>query len=134
LINGYDNTIVYTDHVVGEVVELLKRVSDQFATASVYVSDHGESLGESGLYLHGMPYALAPKEQTRVPMYVWVSPQFTAMEQWDAGCMSQQANVPRSHDNIYSTALGFLEITTHEYKRELDLFLSCDKGDNKHLH
>lgn len=126
LINGYDNTIVYTDHVVGEVINMLGKLSDQFATAMIYVSDHGESLGESGLYLHGMPYALAPKEQTRVPMYAWVSPQFTQMEAWDAGCMSRQSDVQRSHDNVYSTILGFLEIDTKEYQRSLDLFAVCD--------
>jgi lipid A ethanolaminephosphotransferase len=126
LINGYDNTIVYTDHVVGEVIQMLDKMSDQFATAMVYASDHGESLGESGLYLHGMPYALAPKEQTRVPMYTWVSPQFMKMEDWDGECMKRQSDVQRSHDNIYSTILGFLEISTKEYKQDLDLFKACD--------
>lgn len=127
LVNAYDNTIAYTDHVVGEVIDMLEHVSDQFATAMVYVSDHGESLGESGLYLHGMPYALAPKEQTRVPMYAWVSHQFLQMERWDDNCMKQQTKVPRSHDNVYSTVLGFLEVSTREYKEELDLFEPCDK-------
>ncbi|MGL4574148.1 MAG: phosphoethanolamine transferase, partial [Burkholderiaceae bacterium] len=131
--NAYDNTILYTDHIVGETTALLKKLSDQFATALLYVSDHGESLGEGGLYLHGMPYAIAPKEQTRVPMYAWVSPQFAAMEAWDTGCMAAQAKTPRSHDNVYSTLLGLLEIDTAEYKHAMDLFETCDQHvDEEH--
>ncbi len=128
LINSYDNTILYTDHVIGELTVLLNKLSDQFTPAMLYASDHGESLGESGLYLHGMPYSLAPKEQTRVPMYAWVPPAFARMEKWDAKCMAEQTKIQRSHDNIYSTILGFLEIETAEYKRELDLFSACDRG------
>lgn len=59
--NAYDNTILYTDHAIGETIRTPQALSDRYATALLYVSDHGESLGESGLYLHGMPYALAPK-------------------------------------------------------------------------
>jgi lipid A ethanolaminephosphotransferase len=128
--NSYDNTIVYTDHILGEVTTMLGKLSDQFATAMLYASDHGESLGESGLYLHGMPYALAPKEQTRVPMYAWVSPQFSKLENWDTKCMAAQTKIPRSHDNIYSTILGLMEIETAEYKHDLDLFDPCDGGAN----
>ena len=124
--NAYDNSILYTDHVVGETIGLLEKVSDQFATALLYVSDHGESLGESGLYLHGMPVAIAPPEQTLVPMYAWVSRQFLALERWDAACMSRQAYVPRSHDNVYATVLGFMEIETAEYRPGLDVFGACD--------
>lgn len=124
--NAYDNSILYTDHVVGETIRLLERVSDRFATALLYVSDHGESLGESGLYLHGMPYAIAPPEQTLVPMYAWVSPQFRAMERWDVACMARQTHLKRSHDNVYATVLGFLEIESAEYKPALDVFEPCD--------
>jgi lipid A ethanolaminephosphotransferase len=125
--NAYDNTIVYSDHVIGETTRLLERLSDHYATALLYVSDHGESLGESGLFLHGMPYAVAPKEQTRVPMYAWVSPQYIKMERWDAACMAKQTKIQRSHDNVYSTVLGFMEIDTTEYKKDLDLFEPCDE-------
>lgn len=125
--NGYDNSILYTDHVLGEIHGVLQRVSDQYATAMLYASDHGESIGESGLFLHGMPYALAPKEQTRVPMLTWVSPELMTLEGMDAKCMAERTKVPRSHDNIYSTVLGFLKIETVEYKKELDLYGGCGK-------
>jgi lipid A ethanolaminephosphotransferase len=125
--NAYDNTILYTDHVVGETIAMLKRLDGQFATALLYASDHGESLGEGGLYLHGLPFAIAPKEQTRVPMYAWISPELIALEHRDALCMAEQAKVPRSHDNIYFTVLGFMRVETAEYKANLDLFRVCDR-------
>jgi lipid A ethanolaminephosphotransferase len=124
--NAYDNSILYTDHVVGETVRLAEKLSDRFASAVMYVSDHGESLGENGLYLHGLPYSVAPAEQTRVPLFVWVSKNFLALERWDTACMVRQSLVPRSHDNIYPTVLGFLEIESVEYKPALDLFEPCD--------
>lgn len=124
--NAYDNTILYSDHIVGQTIKLLQKLSDQFATGLLYLSDHGESIGELGLFLHGMPYVIAPKEQTLVPMYFWVSPQFLQMERWDSSCMIQQTKRPRSHDNFYSTILGFMEIDTQEYNRSLDLFEPCD--------
>ena len=128
--NSYDNSVLYTDHVVGESIEMLKRLDKQFATGLLYVSDHGESLGEGGLFLHGLPYALAPKEQTRVPMFAWVSADFVKLENWDVRCMAEQVKTPRSHDNVYSTILGLMEIETAEYKVELDLFEACDRGIN----
>lgn len=124
--NAYDNTVLYTDHVVGETIALLRRISERYATALLYVSDHGESLGEAGLYLHGMPYLVAPAEQTRVPMYAWISPEFMALERWDAACMARQPRTPRSHDNVYATVLGLLEVQSVEYKPELDIFEACD--------
>jgi lipid A ethanolaminephosphotransferase len=130
--NAYDNTVLYTDHVVGETIRLADRITDQFATGVIYVSDHGESLGESGLYLHGMPYAVAPAEQTHVPLYAWVSRRFLDLEQWDTECMTRQTRLPRTHDNVYATVLGFLDIETVEYKPALDLFEPCDPPDRTH--
>lgn len=126
LVNAYDNTIAYTDHVLGETVALLQSLSGQFAPVMFYVSDHGESLGEGGMYLHGLPYAVAPKEQTRVPMLAWISPQFAALERWDTACVAAQSRRQVSHDYVYSTLLGFMEIETKEYRESLDLFDVCD--------
>jgi lipid A ethanolaminephosphotransferase len=126
IVNAYDNSILYTDHVVGRVIEILRNQSDRYATALLYVSDHGESLGEGGLFLHGLPNSIAPREQTRVPMYAWVSPQFLQLEAWDPSCMQRQTAIPRSHDNVYATVLGFMEVNSVEYRPELDLFEPCD--------
>jgi lipid A ethanolaminephosphotransferase len=125
--NAYDNTIVYTDHILGEVVSMLKRLSPQFATSMLYASDHGESLGERGLYLHGLPYAVAPEEQTRVPMFAWFSPQFLELERWSEGCVRRQSEPGKKHDHIYSTLLGLLDISTDQYKPELDIFSACER-------
>ena len=127
IVNAYDNTILYTDHVVTRTIEIVKGLAGQFAGAVFYVSDHGESLGEHGLFLHGMPYGLAPRQQTRVPMYAWVSPEFMRLERWDAVCMARQTRVPRSHDNVYATVLGFMDVESSEYRPERDLFEACDR-------
>jgi lipid A ethanolaminephosphotransferase len=129
LINAYDNTLVYTDHILGEVVSMLKRLEPKFATLMMYASDHGESLGEKGLYLHGLPYSIAPIEQTRVPMMAWFSPTFLKMEAWDAACAARQRQRNRKHEDIYSTVLGLMEVTTKVYKPERDLFLTCEKEE-----
>jgi lipid A ethanolaminephosphotransferase len=125
--NAYDNTLVYTDHILGEVVQILKGQQDRFGTIMFYVSDHGESLGERGLYLHGLPYALAPEEQTRVPMFAWFSPKFLKMEHWPEACVRRQSLPGLSHDYVYSTMLGLHEIDTHLYRPERDIFLVCDR-------
>ena len=59
--NAYDNTIAYTDKVLADLIDLLA-MQEGLSTSLIYVSDHGESLGEKGLYLHGAPYFMAPDE------------------------------------------------------------------------
>ena len=76
------------------------------------MSDHGESLGEHNLYLHGMPRSLAPKEQTHVPMVMWFSPGFASSFGVDTACLRQQALQPASHDNLFHTVLGLLDVQT----------------------
>lgn len=77
LVNTYDNSILYTDAMLDDTIALLKQHSDRFNTALVYLSDHGESLGENGLYLHGTPYVFAPSQQTHIPFLMWLSPEYT---------------------------------------------------------
>jgi len=71
IINAYDNSIRYTDYFLSQVIELLKQNSPRFEVGLIYASDHGESLGENGMYLHGLPYMIAPKTQTHIPLIVW---------------------------------------------------------------
>ena len=71
--NTYDNTILHADYVLSEIVKMLKGYDKDYNTALIYASDHGESIGEDGIYLHGIPYSIAPKEQTTVPMMFWMS-------------------------------------------------------------
>jgi len=124
LVNAYDNTIRYTDHVLARTIDLLERNADRFDAAMLYVSDHGESLGEKGLYLHGMPYWMAPDEQTRVPLIVWVAEGLRARRGLDWGALSARRAEPCSHDNLFHSVLGLLDVETSAYRPELDLFRS----------
>ncbi|MBR9856193.1 MAG: phosphoethanolamine--lipid A transferase [Gammaproteobacteria bacterium] len=128
--NTYDNTLYYSDYIMSEVIKLLQQRQDM-NTGMLYVSDHGESLGESGLYLHGMPYSLAPKEQTHVPMLTWFSDAFMADKQLDQQCLSQGArNNAYSHDNLFDSILGLMDISTELYRPELDMFNDC-RGNSR---
>jgi lipid A ethanolaminephosphotransferase len=120
--NAYDNAMLYTDHVLVETIEWLKSVSDRYDTALLYVSDHGESLGENGLFLHGLPYRIAPDVQKHVPMVAWISPGFAASFGMDLAALAAGAGERYSHDNLFHSILGLLEIETSVYERRLDLF------------
>ncbi len=126
--NAYDNTILYTDYVLARVIETLEAQSGQYRTAMIYVSDHGESLGENGVYLHGIPYAIAPDEQTRVPMLFWASPEFYAAERVDAACLRETAMRPTSHDAIYHSVLPLFDVVSPAYDRALDFLAGCRDG------
>jgi lipid A ethanolaminephosphotransferase len=125
LLNTYDNTIVYTDHVLAERIRLLQSVSDRVDSILIYVSDHGESLGEHGLYLHGAPYALAPAEQTRVPYLIWMSEGYRRRFAVDGACLRSHRQNPLSHDTLYHTVLGALGLRNGFYRGALDLFGRC---------
>ncbi len=124
IVNAYDNTIAYTDHFLGQVIDLLD-ASDRVIPAMYYVSDHGESLGEGGLYLHGTPYFMAPEYQTRVPMVLWMSQRFRDSLGVDTDCLKTKAADPVSHDNMFSTVLGMVDVTTEARDPALDLAGAC---------
>ena len=123
--NSYDNALLYTDHVLARSIDLLKELEPRYDTALLYVSDHGESLGENGLYLHGLPYAIAPAEQTRVPMVMWLSSGFAARNRIDPVCLSTQAAKSVAHDNLFHTVLGLLDVSTSVRDDALDLSAPC---------
>lgn len=127
VINAYDNSIAYTDHVMARLIAWLQRQSPHYNAALLYVSDHGESLGENNLYLHGLPYAVAPREQTRVPMLAWIAPQSGIAPSSEMACLRLRRDAPLSHDHVFHTALGLLSIEAGEYRRELDAFADCRK-------
>ena len=126
LVNTYDNTIVKTDLLLDDTIKLLEKYQDKFAVVLVYVSDHGESLGENGLYLHGTPYAIAPSQQTHVPMLMWMSKDYQAYNKIDMACLQKNAKSDAySHDNIFHTLLGIFDIQTEEYQPNLDVLNQC---------
>jgi lipid A ethanolaminephosphotransferase len=124
IVNAYDNTIAYTDWFLAQVIDQLD-ASDRVIPAMYYVSDHGESLGEGGLYLHGTPYFMAPEYQTRVPMVIWMSQRFRDSLGVDQDCLKAKATDPVSHDNMFSTVLGMVDVTTQARDAGLDLSGAC---------
>lgn len=125
--NAYDNTILYTDHVLGETIRRLA-AARAWDTAMLYVSDHGESLGERGLYLHGLPRAIAPDTQTHVPMMLWMSPPFAARFGIDPRTLAARASRPYSHDNLFHSVLGILDLRTRAYDPRLDFTGGPDRN------
>lgn len=123
IINAYDNAIINTDLLLDQTITLLESLSVQYDTALFYVSDHGESLGENGVYLHGLPYWMAPEAQTRVPMLLWLSDNFSRHTQLSSDCLTQKANL--SHDNIFDTMLSLFAVKTTTLRAELDLTSGC---------
>ena len=112
VINGYDNTILYTDYFLNNVIDTLKTYEQDYDVVMVYMSDHGESLGENNIYLHGLPYKFAPDTQKHVPAVIW-SPNSNNI---DADSLSNMSSQPVSHDFITPTLLSFFGITTDEVK------------------
>ena len=127
LVNAFDNSIAYTDHFLDLSLQWLKarEKSGTNATGLIYMSDHGESLGEKGLYLHGVPYALAPRQQTHVPMVVWLSPGMQRRSGVAAECLRSQADKPLSHDNLFHSVLGLMDVQTTAHDPTLDLVAPC---------
>lgn len=125
LINAFDNTIRYTDYFLNSTIEWLSGQNVEYNTSLLYLSDHGESLGEKNLYLHGMPYAIAPKEQTHVPFFLWLSQDFETENSIDRSCLKKISNDSYSHDNLFHTVLGILNVSTSVYKADLDIIKPC---------
>ena len=121
LINTYDNTIAYTDYILAQTIDVLAAQAKNYQTALWYVSDHGESTGEHGLYLHGAPYVFAPSQQTHVPMFAWLSPNFSVAHLEKTHCLEQKQQTVTSHDNVFHTLLGLLAVKTAVYDAGLDL-------------
>jgi len=125
VVNAYDNSILYTDHVVAKQIDLLQANASRFDIVLLYASDHGESLGEQGIYLHGMPYAFAPSTQTQVPMLFWASQGYVERTGLSMSCLKARAHAEISHDNLYHTVLGALAVRNAVYDRGLDVLAQC---------
>jgi lipid A ethanolaminephosphotransferase len=111
LINAYDNTIVYTDYILSGLIDILKQLNDYNSTM-LFVSDHGESLGENNLYMHGIPKAIAPKEQLEIPFIVWVSD----------GSKNLKPNETLSQNHVFHSVLNFLAIESPVYDENMNIF------------
>jgi len=131
LLNAYDNSIVYTDWVLGSAIDWLKSRQDSYDTAMLYLSDHGESLGENNLYLHGLPYALAPDVQKHVPWITWMSAGFVQARGVRLDCLRAGADRPVSHDDLFSSLLWMVQVQTSAYRPERNAYGHC-AGEQRH--
>lgn len=129
--NAYDNSIAYTDYILGQLIASLKKHSDEFDAFLFYASDHGESLGENGVYLHGMPYTVAPQAQTEVPLILWMSPGFVASTGLTVRDAAVSGEPPRTHDYISHTLLRLFDVDTAIYEPNRDLFVHDEAGTSK---
>ncbi len=127
VVNSYDNTIAYTDHFLASAIKWLKAKDSVAQAAMVYVADHGESLGENNIYLHGLPYAIAPDVQKRVPWITWLSSSYAARSKVDVACLNTRADTRLSHDSYFHSVVGLLDVKTAVYRRDLDVYASCVK-------
>lgn len=125
IVNAYDNTILYSDYFLSRIIAFLKARSDEFNTAMMYMSDHGESLGENGVYLHGLPYFMAPQEQTHVPFIVWLSESMRRQKHINTECLLNNSRRSYSHDNLVHSALGLMDVSTMAYEQSKDVFAGC---------
>ncbi|NQZ33637.1 MAG: phosphoethanolamine--lipid A transferase [Oceanospirillaceae bacterium] len=131
IINSYDNSILYTDYFLSQVIAFLDERSDKFSSAMLYVSDHGESLGENNMYLHGFPYSMAPATQIKVPFVSWYSKDFMQRFNIDTQCLNNNQQ-PLTHANLFHSVLGLMGVNTEVYQAPLDVYSRCrttDRGE-----
>ncbi|MCD6292499.1 MAG: phosphoethanolamine--lipid A transferase [Deltaproteobacteria bacterium] len=121
LTNAYDNTILYTDYFLAQTIEFLKKNAAEYDTFLFYMSDHGESLGENGIYLHSLPYFMAPDEQKHIAAIAWLSESTARNHHIDISALKQCRNLPISHDYIFHSLLGIFNVQSEIYDRKLDL-------------
>jgi lipid A ethanolaminephosphotransferase len=111
-----------TDALLADAITQLTQLPN---SALLYVSDHGESLGENGIYLHGLPYWMAPKAQTAVPLIWWMSPSFASNQALNLSCLQQKKQQPLSHDHLFHSLPALFARASSAFKAELNLFASC---------
>lgn len=128
IVNAYDNSILYADFFLHRTIALLRNSSAVYNAMNVYFSDHGESPGESGLYLHGIPSFFAPDDQTHVPFIVWMSDGYADSHRIDRNCLQNHHARPYSHSNLFHSLLGAFHVRTVVYDRGSDVFAACQSG------
>lgn len=128
VVNAYDNSIRETDYFISNAIDWIKETYPDRPTAMMYVSDHGESLGENNIYLHGLPYSLAPDAQKRIPWIAWFSESFKREKFDENGCAALlDVDAKISHDNYFHSVLGMMNVKSEIYNRDLDIFKKCRK-------
>ena len=124
IINAYDNALLYTDNFLSKTIDFLKQYDKEYKTALFYMSDHGESLGKNGIYLHGLPYFMAPEAQTHIGAFMWFGSQMK--KSLNSKKLEAQTKEHYSQDNLFHTLLGVFNVQTDVYNKKMDL-LSEDR-------
>lgn len=119
IVNAYDNALLYTDYFLSKVINFLKKYDQTHETAMIYFSDHGESLGKNGVYLHGLPYIMAPESQKHIGALMWFGDEMS--KDIDLDKVRQQKDENYSQDNLFNTLLGLFEVKTDIYNKEMDI-------------
>ncbi len=122
--NAYDNSLIATDELLANVIRSLQQQHD-YQTAMLYISDHGESLGENGTYLHGLPYWIAPQAQKHVPMIWWMSEEFEQKQGLSRDCIHESRDTQLSHDYLFHSLLGSFTVQSQVYQPSLDFLHQC---------
>lgn len=121
--NVYDNTIVYTDWVMKQLIGKLENLQNEYQVALMYLFDHGESLGENGFYLHGTPFSFAPQEQTHVPWMMWFGDEFAQKRNIDTKALQKKVDIKQyTQDYLFSSLLSLMRVATKELNKNLSLF------------
>ena len=128
--NAYDNAILYTDYFLSNVIKFLKPYSKDYETAMLYMSDHGESLGENSVYLHGMPYLIAPENQKHIASFIWLG-EGKMRKEYDEAILKQNRQNLYSQDNLFHTLLGLFEVSTDVYEKRLDILSNARINEEK---
>jgi len=123
--NAYDNTILYTDYFLSSLIDKLQGLSQTYDTAMVYMSDHGESLGEKNIYLHGLPYLIAPDQQKHIPFFMWLSDGFSRQQRIEKSCLQAKRDSNLTHDNLFHSVLDILDIDTSLKIDAMSIFDDC---------
>lgn len=119
--NAYDNAVLYSDYFLAKSIDYLKSKQGEFETALIYMSDHGESLGENGIYLHGMPYFIAPKVQKHIAAFVWLGSE-QIKKRVDIERLKKISDKVLSHDNLFHSILGIMDVESKVYDKTQDIF------------
>ena len=117
--NAYDNAILYTDYFLAKVIDFLKKYDSRYKSAMIYMSDHGESLGENGIYLHGLPYFMAPDAQIHVGFLMWFGNKMK--EEIDTEKIEKNSSLKYTHNNLFHTLLGIFNVQVKVYEKEMDI-------------
>jgi len=114
--------------LLASIIAQLQQQED-YNAAMLYMSDHGESLGENGVYLHGLPYFMAPEQQTHIPLIWWMSSGYQAIAKLNTDCLAKSRNQSLSHDHLFHSLLGIFSVKTSLYQQSLDMFSGCRISD-----